>query len=147
MKDFENGVSSHAHSNTEDHQLQRSISKVERPQSLTGEALFVAVICSSQLLAQAGLALSIVAQHIIGRSLGIDDQPAQLRGSPLDTFSHRRAPSSLLQAALAMSLATSPFFVGGSVWVRLVVRSRQRRRLQRHQLLHFLPQPRHVLMS
>jgi hypothetical protein len=35
-------------------------SKVERPKSLPREALFITIICSSQLLTQAGLALSIV---------------------------------------------------------------------------------------
>lgn len=67
------------HNHVHDDNLQgHPQASVERPQSLADEALFVAVICSSQLLAQAGFALSIVPQHIIARSFGIENEPGKV---------------------------------------------------------------------
>jgi MFS family permease len=118
-EDYENGVYNQAHdSNTEGHQLQHFKSNVERPQSLAGEALFVAVICSSQLLTQAGLALSIVPQHIIGRSFGIDDQPGQLSWLSAG-YSLTVGTFILIAGRLGDVLGHKPFFVGGYAWFGL----------------------------
>lgn len=46
--------------NREDLQYNEDDAKVERPKSLASEILFVAIICFSQLLTQAGLAISII---------------------------------------------------------------------------------------
>ncbi|GFG12927.1 drug resistance protein YOR378W [Aspergillus lentulus] len=118
-EDYENGVTNQDHDgNTEDHQLQPFNSKVERPQSLARETLFVAVICSSQLLTQAGLALSIVPQHIIGRSFGIDNQPAQLSWFSAG-YSLTVGTFILIAGRLGDVFGHKPFFVGGYAWFGL----------------------------
>jgi MFS family permease len=118
-EDYENGVSDRPpDSNTEGHQVQPFNSKIKRPQSLAGEALFVAVICSSQLLTQAGLALSIVPQHIIGRSFGIDDQPAQLSWFSAG-YSLTVGTFILIAGRLGDVFGHKLFFVGGYAWFGL----------------------------
>ncbi|KAG2007953.1 hypothetical protein GB937_008146 [Aspergillus fischeri] len=103
---------------TEGHQLQPFNCNVKRPQSLAGKVLFVAVICSSQLLTQAGLALSIVPQHIIGRSFGIDDQPAQLSWFSAG-YSLTVGTFILIAGRLGDVFGHKPFFVGGYAWFGL----------------------------
>lgn len=115
-EDFVTALPNYAHDhNTEEHQLQPSISKVQRPQSLAGEVLFIAVICSSQLLTQAGLALSIAPQHIIGRSFGIDDKPAQLSWFSAG-YSLTVGTFILIAGRFGDVFGHKPFFVGGYVW-------------------------------
>ncbi|MCJ1310874.1 hypothetical protein MMC25_004542 [Agyrium rufum] len=48
-------------------------SRVDPPQSLAKEILFITVVCAAQFMTQAGLALGIVPLHIIGESLQIQD--------------------------------------------------------------------------
>ncbi|GIK07141.1 hypothetical protein Aspvir_002796 [Aspergillus viridinutans] len=118
-EDYENGVSNKAaDSNTEGHQPQPFNSKVERPRSFAGEVLFLAVICSSQLLTQAGLALSIVPQHIIGRSFGIDDQPGQLSWFSAG-YSLTVGTFILVAGRLGDVIGHKLFFVGGYAWFGL----------------------------
>lgn len=93
-------------------------SKVERPKSLPGEVLFIAIICSSQLLAQAALALSIVPQHIIGRSFGIDNEPGKLSWFS-SGFSLTVGTFILIAGRFGDIFGHKPFFVGGYVWFAL----------------------------
>ena len=117
--DYENGVFNQAQdSNTEGLQLQPFSSDVKRPQSVAGEAVFVAVICSSQLLTQAGLAVSIVPQHIIGRSFGIDDQPGKLSWFSAG-YSLTVGTFILIAGRLGDVFGHKPFFVGGYAWFGL----------------------------
>ncbi|KAJ5675041.1 low affinity NH4+ transporter [Penicillium maclennaniae] len=118
-EDDENSVVKEVHdSYPEGHQLQPFDSHVERPQSLAGEILFVAIICSSQLLTQAGLAISIVPQHIIGRSFSIDDQPGQLSWFSAG-YALTVGTFILIAGRLGDVFGHKPFFVGGYVWFGL----------------------------
>ncbi|GIJ90418.1 low affinity NH4+ transporter [Aspergillus pseudoviridinutans] len=118
-EDYENGVSKQApDSDNEGHQPQPFDSKVERPQSIAGEVLFVAIICSSQLLTQAGLALSIVPQHIIGQSFGIDNQPGQLSWFSAG-YSLTVGTFILIAGRLGDVFGHKVFFVGGYAWFGL----------------------------
>ncbi|RJE22314.1 hypothetical protein PHISCL_05358 [Aspergillus sclerotialis] len=91
---------------------------VERPQSLAGEALFVAVICSSQLLTQAGLALSIVPQRSIARSFGIEDQPGQLSWFSAG-YSLTVGTFILIAGRFGDVFGHKLLFVGGYAWFAL----------------------------
>lgn len=100
------------------HPLQPSQSRIERPQSLAGEALFVAVICSAQLLTQAGLALSIAPQHIIARSFNIEDQPAKLSWFSAG-YSLTVGTFILIAGRLGDVFGHKLFFVAGFAWFGL----------------------------
>ncbi|KAF4760554.1 hypothetical protein HAV15_006013 [Penicillium sp. str.  len=102
----------------EDRQYSEDDSKVERPKSLPSEVLFVAIICSSQLLTQAGLALSIVPQHIIGRSFGIDNQPGKLSWFS-SGYSLTVGTFILIAGRFGDVFGHKPFFVGSYVWFAL----------------------------
>ncbi|KAL1845850.1 Low affinity NH4+ transporter [Paecilomyces lecythidis] len=118
-KDYTDGIFNQVKdSNTEGHQIQTCESSTERPQSLAGEVLFVAVICSSQLLTQAGLALSIVPQHIIGRSFDIDNQPGNLSWFSAG-YSLTVGTFILIAGRLGDVFGHKIFFVGGYVWFGL----------------------------
>ncbi|OLN97941.1 Drug resistance protein YOR378W-like 3 [Colletotrichum chlorophyti] len=91
---------------------------VKRPQSLAGEALFLAVICSSQLLAQAGLALSIMAQHIIARSFGIENEPGKVSWFSAG-YSLTVGTFILIAGRLGDVFGHKRFFVGGFAWFGL----------------------------
>ncbi|CAM1504854.1 Fc.00g024450.m01.CDS01 [Cosmosporella sp. VM-42] len=91
---------------------------VERPQSLASEALFVAIICSSQLLTQAGLALSIVPQHIIARSFGIENQPGKVSWFSAG-YSLTVGTFILIAGRLGDVFGHKRFFVGGFAWFGL----------------------------
>ncbi|KAL4893544.1 major facilitator superfamily-domain-containing protein [Aspergillus ambiguus] len=103
------------HSTTDGHQPEAFDFKVERPQSIAGEVLFVAVICSSQLLTQAGLALSIVPQRSIGRSFGIEDQPGQLSWFSAG-YSLTVGTFILIAGRFGDVFGHKSFFVGGYAW-------------------------------
>jgi MFS family permease len=102
----------------EDCQCSEDDSKVERPKSLPREVLFVAIICSSQLLTQAALALSIVPQHIIGRSFGIDNQPGKLSWFS-SGYSLTVGTFVLIAGRFGDVFGHKPFFIGGYVWFAL----------------------------
>ncbi|KAJ5942181.1 hypothetical protein N7516_002349 [Penicillium verrucosum] len=102
----------------EDRQYSEDDSKIKRPKSLPREVLFVAIICSSQLLTQAGLALSIVPQHIIGRSFGIDNQPGKLSWFS-SGYSLTVGTFILIAGRFGDVFGHKPFFVGGYVWFAL----------------------------
>ncbi|KPM42228.1 Drug resistance protein [Neonectria ditissima] len=91
---------------------------IQRPQSLAGEALLVAVICSSQLLAQGGLALSILPQHIIARSFGIENEPAKVSWFSAG-YSLTVGTFILVAGRLGDVFGHKRFFVGGFVWFGL----------------------------
>lgn len=103
---------------SKDYQYSDDDSKVERPKSLPSEVLFVAIICSSQLLAQAGLALSIVPQHIIGRSFDIDNQSGKLSWFS-SGYSLTVGTFILIAGRFGDVFGHKPFFVGGYVWFAL----------------------------
>ncbi|KPI46106.1 Drug resistance protein [Cyphellophora attinorum] len=93
-------------SQTKEGDLEIQHTRIPRPQNTLREALFITVICSSQLLTQAGLAQSIVPQHVIASSFDLDKQPSQLscrhihphRWTLGDVFGHKR------------------LFIGGFAW-------------------------------
>ncbi|KAL0929995.1 Drug resistance protein YOR378W-like 3 [Colletotrichum truncatum] len=91
---------------------------VERPHSLAGEALFVAVLCSSQLLTQAGLAISIMPQHIIARSFGIENQPGEVSWFSAG-YSLTVGTFILIAGRLGDVFGHKGFFVGGFAWFGL----------------------------
>jgi len=47
--------------------------RLQVPSTFAKEILFLAVICSSRLLTQAGLAMSIVPSHTIGKSFDVQN--------------------------------------------------------------------------
>lgn len=102
----------------ENNQLEPFQSRVERPKSLAGEALFVFVICSSQLLTQTGLALSVVPVNIIGRSFGIEDQPGQLSWFSAG-YSLTVGTFILIAGRLGDNFGHKRFFVAGFAWFSL----------------------------
>lgn len=89
-------------------------SSIRRPQSLPGEALFVFVLCSAQLMTQAGLALSIVPQHIIGPSLGVTSS-GQLSWFSA-AYSLTVGTFILVAGRFGDVFGYKRFFVGGFVW-------------------------------
>lgn len=109
-----NGVSDDTENDTI-HQLQTIQSRVERPQPFAGEALFVAVLCSSQLLTQAALALSIVPQHIIARSFGIENNPGEQSWFSAG-YSLTVGTFILIAGRLGDVFGHKGFFVGGFAW-------------------------------
>lgn len=110
--DHPTGGKTHSEASDEDQ------TRVERPRSLAGEALFVAVISSSQLLTQAGLALSIVLQHIIARSFGIENQPGKLSWFSAG-YSLTVGTFILIAGRLGDVFGHKRFFVGGFAWFGL----------------------------
>ena len=109
------GTSGFPQDDTETCQLEASRSNVERPKSIAIEALFIAIICSTQLLTQAGLALSIVPQHIIGRSFGIDNQPGKLSWFSAG-YSLTVGTFILIAGRLGDVFGQKIFLIGGYVW-------------------------------
>jgi MFS family permease len=89
--------------------------RIKRPQSVAGEVIFVAIVVSSQLLTQACLAVSIVPQHIIGRSFGVDNQPAQLSWFSAG-YSLTVGTFILIAGRLGDVFGHKNFFVGGYAW-------------------------------
>lgn len=102
----------------QDRRYSEDEAKVERPKSLASEVLFVAIICSSQLLTQAGLALSIVPQHIIGRSFDIGNQPGKMSWFS-SGYSLTVGTFILIAGRFGDVFGHKPFFVGGYVWFAL----------------------------
>lgn len=92
--------------------------QLERPQSIVGEALFIAVVCCAQLLTQAGLAMTIVPSHIIGRSFGVNDQPAVLSWFSAG-YSLTVGTLILIAGRLGDVFGHKPLFVSGYVWFGL----------------------------
>jgi MFS family permease len=90
---------------------------VQRPPSLAGELLFIAVICSSQLLTQAGLALSIVPQHIIASSFKIEN-PGEVSWFSAG-YSLTVGTFILIAGRLGDVFGHKRFFVAGFVWFGL----------------------------
>ncbi|KAF4965334.1 hypothetical protein FSARC_6849 [Fusarium sarcochroum] len=93
----------------------QSQASIQRPQSLAGEALFVAVICFSQLLTQAGLAQSIVPQHIIARSFGIENEPGTVSWFSAG-YSLTVGTFILIAGRLGDVFGHKQFLIGGFVW-------------------------------
>ena len=99
----------------ENHHLQSFDARVQRPQSVARECFFIAVIVFSQLLTQACLAISIVSQHIIGQSFGIDNQPAQLSWFTAG-YSLTVGTFILIAGRLGDVFGHKLFFIGGYAW-------------------------------
>ncbi|EFY94569.1 major facilitator superfamily transporter [Metarhizium robertsii ARSEF 23] len=110
--------SRHGHIHDDDDLEDHTQDRVQRPQSLAAEVLFIAVICSSQLLAQAGLALSIVPQHIIARSFGIENQPGEVSWFSA-AYSLTVGTFILIAGRLGDVFGHKRFFVGGFAWYGL----------------------------
>lgn len=106
------------HNSRQGHQHEAVQPYAERPQSFAGELLFLAVLCSSQLLTQSGLALSIVPQHIIARSFGIENQPGELSWFSAG-YSLTVGTFILIAGRLGDVFGHKRFFVGGFVWFGL----------------------------
>ncbi|KAK5155287.1 hypothetical protein LTS14_006242 [Recurvomyces mirabilis] len=87
---------------------------LQLPDTFGKEVLFLSVICSSQLLTQAGLAMSIVPSHIIGASFDIQDE------SELSWFSAAYSLTIgtfiLVAGRLGDVFGQKPFFIGGYLW-------------------------------
>ncbi|KAK4551519.1 hypothetical protein LTR86_011126 [Recurvomyces mirabilis] len=87
---------------------------LQLPDTFAKEVLFLSVICSSQLLTQAGLAMSIVPSHIIGASFDIQNQ------SELSWFSAAYSLTIgtfiLVAGRLGDVLGQKPFIVSGYLW-------------------------------
>lgn len=82
------------------------------------EALFVAVVCSSQLLTQAGLALSIAPQHIIARSFCIENDPGKMSWFSA-AYSLTVGTFILIPGRLGDVFGHKRFFVFGFTWFGL----------------------------
>ncbi|KJZ75353.1 Drug resistance protein [Hirsutella minnesotensis 3608] len=97
--------------------LQRHVSQIQRPQSLLGEILFVAVICSAQLMTQAGLAMSIAPMHYIGDSFGVKS-PGELSWFAAG-YSLTVGTFILIAGRLGDVFGHKRFFVAGFAWFGL----------------------------
>ncbi|KAJ3535722.1 hypothetical protein NM208_g7020 [Fusarium decemcellulare] len=88
-----------------------------RPRSPLGEIFFVAIVCSSQLMTQAGLALSVVPMHIIGDSFGATN-PGDLSWFTAG-YSLTVGTFILIAGRLGDVFGYKRFFVGGFIWFGL----------------------------
>jgi MFS family permease len=95
--------------------LQRSQSRISRPQSLLGETIFVAVLCSAQLMTQVGLALSVAPVHIIGRSFDGMTSPGKLSWLTA-AYSLTVGTFILIAGRMGDVFGYKRFLVGGLVW-------------------------------
>ncbi|RDL36316.1 uncharacterized protein BP5553_05668 [Venustampulla echinocandica] len=100
--------------------IKRAESSIPYPSTLPREAIFVAVLCSAQLMTQAGLAISIAPMHIIGQSFDISPVAG---GSQLSWFSAAYSLTVgtfiLIAGRLGDVLGHKIFFVAGFVWFGL----------------------------
>ncbi|KAK3182664.1 Low affinity NH4+ transporter [Lecanicillium sp. MT-2017a] len=101
-----------------DQQLQLVQSNIILPKSLAAETVFVAIICSSQLLTQAGLAMSIAPSGYIAQSFGLEDEPGQLSWFSAG-FSLTVGTFILIAGRLGDVFGHKRFFVAGFVWYGL----------------------------
>ena len=106
------------HDIPQDDQPQSVGSRVEHQQSTVGEVLFILVLCSSQLLTQAGLAISILPQHAIARSFGLENQPGKLSWFTA-AYSLTVGTFILIAGRLGDIFGHKRFFVGGFAWFGL----------------------------
>ena len=95
---------------------ENDLPRVQPPTGLA-EILFISVICSSQLLAQAGLALTIMPQRIIAGSFEIDS-PGKLSWFSAG-YSLTVGTFILIAGRLGDVFGHKRFFVGGFVWFGL----------------------------
>ncbi|TVY29781.1 Efflux pump [Lachnellula hyalina] len=105
----------------EDHDLEPvelTQSKVERPKSLPREIAFILIICMAQLMTQAGLGQVIAPLHIIGRSFGVEDSPAQLSWFPA-AYSLTVGTFILIAGRLGDLYGHKKLFVAGFLWFAL----------------------------
>ncbi|KAF5568206.1 major facilitator superfamily transporter [Fusarium phyllophilum] len=121
-KEEDNMVPGNANSSSDSQTAEQipsqSQASIQRPQSLAAEALFVAVICSSQLLTQAGLAQSIVPQHIIAHSFGIDNEPGTVSWFSAG-YSLTVGTFILIAGRLGDVFGHKQFLIGGFAWFGL----------------------------
>lgn len=117
-EDAHHGTSKIYDDNLQGDQLQLSQSRVERPGSFATEILFIAVICSSQLLTQCGLAQSVVLQHTMARSFGIENEPGVLSWFSAG-YSLTVGTFILIAGRLGDVFGHKRFFVGGFAWFGL----------------------------
>ena len=85
--------------------------------SMAFEVLFVSIICSAQLMTQAGLALSVVPMFIIGNSYGSSD-PGQLSWFTA-AYSLTVGTFILIAGRLGDTFGHKRFFVAGFLWYGL----------------------------
>ncbi|TVY21072.1 Efflux pump terJ [Lachnellula arida] len=93
-------------------------SKVERPKSLPREIAFILIICMAQLMTQAGLGQAIAPLHIIGRSFGLENNPAQLSWFPA-AYSLTVGTFILVAGRLGDLYGHKKLFVAGFLWFAL----------------------------
>ena len=84
---------------------------------MLGEAAFVAVLCSAQLMTQAGLALSVAPMHIIATSFGTNN-PGELSWFTAG-YSLTVGTFILVAGRLGDVFGHKRFFVGGFAWYSL----------------------------
>ncbi|EEU43663.1 uncharacterized protein NECHADRAFT_45222 [Fusarium vanettenii 77-13-4] len=113
----DNRTEGSARNSTTDERFETSDEHFEPPHSLLGEITFIAIVCSAQLMTQAGLALSVVPMHIIGDSFGIDN-PGQISWFTA-AYSLTVGTFILIAGRLGDVFGYKRFFVGGFVWYGL----------------------------
>jgi len=92
-------------------------SRIQEPQSLPREIAFVAVLCSAQLMTQAGLGQAVAPLHIIGSSFGVTD-PGQLSWFPA-AYSLTVGTFILIAGRLGDLYGHKKFFIAGFLWFGL----------------------------
>jgi MFS family permease len=92
-------------------------SHVERPQNALHEIAFVAVLCCSQLMTQAGLAVSVAPLRIIGNSFGTAD-PGQRSWMPA-AYSLAVGTFILIAGRLGDLYGHKRFIIAGFAWYAL----------------------------
>lgn len=97
--------------------VQQVQSRLDEKKSLISEAAFVGVLCSAQLMTQAGLAQSIAPLHIIGNSFGTSN-PGQLSWFAAG-YSLTVGTFILIAGRLGDLYGHKLFFVLGFVWYAL----------------------------
>jgi MFS family permease len=105
-------------SQTKEGDVETPHTRIPRPQNTLREALFITVICSSQLLTQAGLAQSIVPQHIIASSFDLENQPSQLSWFSA-SYSLTVGTFILIAGRLGDVFGHKRLFIGGFAWFAL----------------------------
>ena len=93
-------------------------SKVERPKSLLREIAFIVLVCLAQLMTQVGLGQIIAPLHIIGRSFGVENDPAQLSWFPA-SYSLTVGTFILIAGRLGDLYGHKTFFIAGFLWFAL----------------------------
>ena len=105
------------------------------------EIAFIAVVSACQLFTQSGLGMSIAPLHVIGRELGIDDEPAYLSWSPA-AYSLTVGTFILIAGRMGDLYGHKKMVIVGWVWYgfwSLIGGELQAMVCERHQPGHYAP--------